>query len=69
MSKITDGNILTALKEGKTITLNGDIFLRELLNGSNGVLYANYQEKSFWTPYSPTIWELEQNTWHISNKE
>lgn len=69
MSKITDFNILTALKSGQTVSLNGDVFLRELLNGGDGVIYALYQEKNFWKPYSPTVWELEQCNWEIENKD
>lgn len=69
MSKITDYNILTALKSGQTVSLNGDLFLRELLNGGEGVVYALYQEKSFWKPYSPTVWELEQCDWQVVDKE
>ena len=69
MGKITDKNILNALQRGKTISLNGDIFLKELLNGSEGVVYALYQENSFWKPYSPSVWELSQNDWLVENND
>ncbi|MBR6730820.1 MAG: hypothetical protein IKL90_05725 [Alphaproteobacteria bacterium] len=65
MSKLTDNNILNALQEGKTVDLEGNILLRELLDGSEGVLYALYQEESLWKPYSPKIYELMQSTWTI----
>lgn len=69
MGKITDENILNALQKGKTVSLNGDILLKELLHGSDGVLYALYSENTFWKPYSPSVWELSQNTWSIENND
>ncbi|MBO7245065.1 MAG: hypothetical protein J6V53_07310 [Alphaproteobacteria bacterium] len=65
MSKLTDTNILNALQEGKTIALDENVMLKELLNGSEGVLYALYQEESLWKPYSPNVWELSQSNWTI----
>ena len=69
MSQITDVKLLSALQEGKTISLNNDILLRELLDGSNGVLYALYPDETFWKPYHPNVWELSQNTWFVDETE
>lgn len=67
MPKLTDEPILRALQQGKTIELNGNILLKELLAGSEGVIYALYQEECLWHPYSPNVWELMQENWQIKN--
>lgn len=65
MSKLTDDTILDALQQGKIIDLNGNILLRELLDGSESVIYALYQEESLWRPYCPNVWELSQSDWCV----
>lgn len=65
MCKLTDKVILDALHQGKTITLNDDLLLRELLNGSEGMIYAQYQDEKFWKPYHPNLWELTQSNWQV----
>lgn len=69
MSKLTDDSIIDALQKGKTINLNGDVLIRELLNGSESLIYALYQEEIFWKPYSPNVWELSQTNWQIMDEE
>ncbi len=68
MSKITDKIILEALQSGKVVSLNDDLILRELLKGSEGVLYALYSEETRWQPYSPNVWELSQDNWTIESE-
>lgn len=68
MTRITDEILLTALKNGKTISLNEEMLLKELLDGSEGVLYALYPEEEFWKPYHPNVWELSQDSWFIDTK-
>ena len=68
MSRLTDRNVLEALQQGKSIMLNNDIILRELLDGSQAMLYALHEEEIYWKPYSPTVWELSQDNWIIKSE-
>ena len=69
MLKLTDYSILEALRQGKTITLNNELAIRELLDGDQGVIYALHEEECLWKPYSPNVWELSQSNWKIENQE
>lgn len=65
MSKLTDKEIIIALKKGEIIMLNDAVKIRELLNGEKGTLYAKNKEKDFWMPFHPDVYDLETDSWKI----
>lgn len=67
MSRLTDLEVIMALKRGCAIRLENKIRVRELLNGEKGFLYAHFYQTGFWEPFHPSISDLENNLWIIDD--
>lgn len=67
MPRLTDQQIITALKNGQIIRLGRTKCIRELLDGSKGILYVNFVGTTYWQPFNPSVLDLEENQWEIDS--